>query len=140
MPVVYPCCAPFTFTVSSNASTTWLATVRGRLGLAADNWLFYATGGAAFTTLHGSFSFSETFYAAPAEVAVLSSGKTGYAVDAGNRLSQRWSVKAEYLYVDFGTGTATGLYGTGVLPSLLPFSHSIDLKANLARLGLNYHF
>jgi hypothetical protein len=30
--------------VTSNISTTWLATVRGRLGYAVNNWLFFVAG------------------------------------------------------------------------------------------------
>jgi outer membrane immunogenic protein len=38
------------FGLTSSASTTWLATARGRVGIATNNWLVYATGGAAFIT------------------------------------------------------------------------------------------
>ncbi len=139
---VYPCCAPSTFTVSSSVNTTWLATLRGRIGLTTDNWLFYAIGGAAFTTLHGNFSFFETFYGAPTEFASLSATRTGYTAGGGVEAAfwQHWSVKAEYLYLNFGTATTSGLYGTGVLVFLLPSAHTIDLKANIVRLDLNYHF
>ncbi|MGC1776391.1 MAG: outer membrane beta-barrel protein [Xanthobacteraceae bacterium] len=130
-----------TFTVTSNASADWLATARGRLGYVAGNWLFYATGGAAFTDLHGSFSFSETAFGG-AEAASLSSSKTGYAVGGGVEasLSRQWSLKAEYLFVDFGTVSASGTAAGGVLVPTYPFTHTMDLKANIARLGLNYHF
>ncbi|MGY2936678.1 opacity protein-like surface antigen [Bradyrhizobium sp. GM6.1] len=40
---LYPCCAPTGFTVSSQVSADWLATIRGRIGfLAAPTWLLYA--------------------------------------------------------------------------------------------------
>jgi outer membrane immunogenic protein len=79
---VYPCCAPTAFTVTSNVSTTWLATIRGRLGYAVNNWLFFVTGGAAFTDLRGNFAFSDTF-ANAAESASFSDTKTGYTVGGG---------------------------------------------------------
>jgi len=50
-----------TFTINSNANTDWLATARGRVGVAADNWLFFATGGAAFTDLKGNFTVHGQF-------------------------------------------------------------------------------
>jgi outer membrane immunogenic protein len=57
----------------------------------------------------------------------------GGGVEAG--LWNKRIVKAEYLFVDFGTVSATsGL----VAPFPQPMFHSIDLKANIARLGLNY--
>jgi outer membrane immunogenic protein len=131
---------PGTFTISSNADIDWLATLRGRLGFTSGNWLFYATGGAAFTTLHGNFQFSETFFNS-AETASVSAAKTGYTVGGGveTYLWQHWSVKAEYLFVDFGNVSAFGV-DTGVPFPFYSFTHSVNLKLNIARLGLNYHF
>ena len=142
-PLVQPCCAPSSFILSSSASTTWLATLRGRIGwIAGNNWLFYGTGGFAFTKLHGNFSFSENFYGAPPENASISGEKTGYTVGGGIEAPvwPNWTLKAEYLYVRFGTVAGSGSYGPPVLVSPLPFYHSIDLHANIARAGLNYHF
>jgi outer membrane immunogenic protein len=139
-PVVYHGGAG-TFTLTSNASTDWLATARGRLGYVAGNWLFFATGGFAFTDLHGNFSFSETAFGG-SEAASLSISKAGYTVGGSVEvsLSRQWSVKAEYLFVDFGTVSAFGTAAGGVLVPTYPFTHTMDLKANLARVGLNYHF
>lgn len=139
-PVVYHLGAG-TFTLTSNANTDWLATVRGRVGYVAGTWLFYATGGFAFTDLHGNFSFSETAFGG-SEAASLSSSKTGYTVGGGveTSLSRQWSVKAEYLFVDFGTVSTSGTAAGGILIPSYPFTHTMNLKANLARVGLNYHF
>ena len=46
----------FPAAISPLLDLDFLATVRGRVGLAADNWLFYVTGGAAF--LDGEFENS----------------------------------------------------------------------------------
>ncbi len=139
----YPCCAPTGFTVMSNANTTWLATIRGRLGYAVNNWLFFATGGIAFTDLHGNFGFGDTF-ASATESAALSDTKTGYTVGGGVEagLWGNWSVKAEYLYVNFGTlsTTSNNLNTTIGASPASTFTHSIDLKANILRAGLNYRF
>jgi outer membrane immunogenic protein len=127
-----------TFMVNSNASTNWLATTRGRIGFAANNWLLFATGGAAFTSLNGNFSFTDTF--APAsELVSFSNNRTGYTVGAGVELGLggQWSAKAEYLYVDFGAVSATGFLTNAPTQ---PLYHSADLKANIARLGINYRF
>jgi outer membrane immunogenic protein len=128
------------FSVNSSTSTTWLATARGRIGLAADNWLFYATGGAAFTTLKGNLSFSDQTGVTETPVS-FSNSKTGYTAGGGVEagLSPSWTVKAEYLYVKFGTVSATG----SLLPPAAagqPMLHSMDLKANIVRLGINYKF
>jgi outer membrane immunogenic protein len=142
---VYPCCAPTAFTVTSNVSTTWLATVRGRLGYAVNNWLFFVTGGVAFTDLRGNFAFSDTF-ANAAESASFSDTKTGYTIGGGVEagLWGNWSVKGEYLYANFGTLSATSTNLAAFTPVIAfptnPFTHSFDLKANIARVALNYRF
>jgi outer membrane immunogenic protein len=144
-PVLYPCCAPTNFTVNSNASTTWLATARGRLGYASNNWLFFVTGGAAFTNLSGNFTFSDTF-ATAAESSTLSGTQVGWTAGGGVEagLWGNWSLKAEYLFVDFGTVTATSTNLTAFTPPIAfptnVFTHSVDLKASIARIGLNYRF
>lgn len=144
---VYPSVAPANFTINSSASTDWLFTARPRVGFVSDGWLLYATGGLAVTELHGNFSFTDSF-APPdmfAEAASISKTKVGYAVGAGveTRLWQGWSLKAEYLFVSFGSESVTALGTTpftiGFGSNNNPFTHSIDLKANIVRLGLNYH-
>jgi outer membrane immunogenic protein len=147
-PVIYPNTLPAgfcplnCFTINSAANINWLATARGRLGIAANNWLFFATGGAAFTTLRGTFSFTDTV--PTTESASISSSRTGYTVGGGAevRLWDNWSLKAEYLFVDFArvSVNSSNLISAGFPIPGQVFAHSIDLKANIARAGLNYHF
>jgi outer membrane immunogenic protein len=133
----YPCCAPATFTISSTASTNWLGTFRGRVGVAEDNWLFYATGGAALTRLNATFSFVDDFGAS--EAASISSTRIGYAAGGGVEWGfwNHWSLKAEYLFVDFSKVSTTGTLN---FSPLNPFTHSVDLRANIGRIGVNYRF
>jgi outer membrane immunogenic protein len=58
---IYPCCAPTGFTVNSSVSTDWLITLRPRVGVAANNWLFYVTGGLAVGNVKSNFNFTDTF-------------------------------------------------------------------------------
>jgi len=46
-------------------------------------------------------------------------------------IDARWRVKAEYLYMDFGSRTF--LAGTGL-------ADTIKLRDNIARVGFNYRF
>ena len=65
--------------------------------------------------------------------------KTGYAAGAGIEapLTERLSVKAEYLYVKFSGATVE----SGLLaPFNQPFTHSADLAVNIARIGRNYRW
>jgi len=72
---------------NTNESTTWLSTVRARVGYAVDRILFYGTGGAALTNL--SFSNSYTSHSPlggfPNDVEATSASQTriGWAAGAG---------------------------------------------------------
>ncbi|RXT45049.1 outer membrane protein [Bradyrhizobium betae] len=143
---VYPCCAPTAFTVSSQVSADWLATIRGRIGfLAAPTWLLYATGGAAIAEVKGNFNFTDTFSAAT-ESAAIRDTRVGWTAGVGTEYAfgGGWSLKAEYLYVDLGRSTATStnlvtFAGTAPSPSNV-YTHSVDLKSNIVRVGVNYKF
>lgn len=142
---IYPCCDPTGFTVNTSVSTDWLITLRPRVGIAANNWLFYATGGLAVANVKSSFSFTDTFSNAT-ESASISQTRTGWTVGGGGEyaLMNGWSVKAEYLYVDLGreSTTSTNLISdNGTIPRPTNvFTHSVDLRSNIVRVGLNYKF
>jgi outer membrane immunogenic protein len=100
----------------------WFGTVRGRLGYVAGSWMPYITGGYAFAR-------------AEARLTGIGSGSTtadGYTIGGGIEwmVAPRWSIKAEYLYMNFGNEdiTIAGVTGTGKVTN------------NLGRVGINYHF
>ena len=68
----------------------------------------------------------------------------GWAVGGGLEwmVSPHWTVKAEYLFVDFGKAATTGFIAN---PAIAPgyaqgLSTSSDLSASIARAGVNYKF
>jgi outer membrane immunogenic protein len=105
----------------------WFGTVRGRVGYAFDRWLPYVTGGWAYG--HGSISGA----AAGAPFSA-SSSYSGWTAGAGLEyaLLNNWSVKGEWLYVDFGNGPSA-VTGAGTIGG----NHLTD---NIFRLGVNYKF
>jgi opacity protein-like surface antigen len=112
--------------------------------VASNNWLFYATGGLAVTRLHTDISFDDDNPSVFAEEAgKVDTTKVGYAVGGGIEapLTNRLSVKADYLHVGFGN-TAGASTANNLLPAFpaQAFTHSSDLKADMVRVGLNYHF
>jgi opacity protein-like surface antigen len=137
----YPTHSP-KYAVTSYGSIDWLFTARPRLGwVMPNNWLLYATGGLAVTQLHSDFSFVDSN-------GVLESGrvdalKAGYAVGGGVEapLTDRLSVKAEYLFVDFGN-TAGSVTANNLAPfhPHQTFTHSAGLRADILRAGFNYRF
>ena len=107
--------------------------MRGRLGYAFNNWLFYATGGWAYgrEKLEGIATISGV--SAPFS---FSTNRNGWAAGAGVEMAfhRNWSWKAEYLHVDLGDWdivTASAL-GTSV--------QTVNFTDNIVRLGVNYRF
>src|SRR4029077_6285119 len=94
----------------------WLATARGRLGWTENCFLWYATGGVAWGRVESNYSFQANQLAGPSRfpagpfAASASAIKTGWTIGGGVEtsltflgLSNRWSSKLEYLYVDLGS-------------------------------------
>jgi outer membrane immunogenic protein len=144
---IYPCCSPEGFTINSSVRSDWLFTARPRVGFANNNWLFFVTGGLAVTDVSARFSFNNSYDTSP-ESGSLSNTKAGFALGGGVEvgLVGNWTVKAEYLYVDFGRSSTISdnlLLTGGPTPVAEPtnvFTHSADLNASLVRLGVNSRF
>ena len=110
---------------SCGTSDTWLSTVRGRLGYAADRFMPYVTGGAAFSDIRAT---TPGFIGA-------TNDKAGWTVGAGLEfaIAGNWTAKAEYLYVDLGK------FNCGL--SCGPFvSDNASFTTSLVRAGVNYRF
>jgi outer membrane immunogenic protein len=104
---------------------SWLSTVRGRLGYAADRFMPYITGGAAF----GNIKASTPGFAGG------NSDRAGWTIGAGLEfaIAGNWTAKAEYLYVDLGR------FNCGLSCSLFT-TDNVSFKTNLIRAGVNYRF
>lgn len=128
------------FIITTSASTDWLFTLRGRVGATVrPDLLVYLTGGLAVTRLSTSTSYADLFGASGSWGGAAI--KTGYAVGAGAEyaFASHWTVKAEYLYLNFGgsllnNGAITGFgYGQAI-------GTRVDLTAQIARIGVNRSF
>jgi len=104
---------------SCETRNSWLSTVRGRVGYAADRFMPYVTGGLAVGDIRTSV----------AGVGSASTTKAGWTLGGGIEaaLVGKWTGKIEYLYVDLGRGGS-------VLGS------DSSLRSNVVRAGLNYRF
>lgn len=100
-------------------SNPWFGTLRGRAGYAVNNILVYGTAGVAYGSLHADVLGASESHASLGWTA-------GLGLELG--LTQNWSVRAEYLYIDLG-GNTFGLTG---------LSHNID--SSVFRMGVNYRF
>lgn len=103
----------------------WEGTVRGRIGAAFDRLLVYATGGVGF----GEFTAS----AAIPGIGSLSASKSSAALVVGGGvevgITNNFSARVEYLYLDTGNVPLTTIGGTSVAGRV---------QDNLVRAGLNF--
>jgi outer membrane immunogenic protein len=106
-------------------SDSWLSTVRGRLGYAADRFMPYITGGAAFGDIKAS---------TPGFVGA-SNTNAGWTLGGGIEMSiaGNWSAKAEYLYVDLGKFNCGIACGAAL-------TNNVSFNTSLVRAGVNYRF
>jgi outer membrane immunogenic protein len=119
--------------LQTSFGANWVATARGRAGLAVDATLFYLTGGLAFGHLQNSVIV-------PGEIFLhQDTTKAGWTAGVGieHMLSANWTAKAEFRYVDFGTSSASCSPGFGSC-SFYRSQFGNTLKMGL--VGLNYKF
>lgn len=107
-------------------SDTWLSTVRGRLGYAADRFMPFVTGGLAVGDIRASTPGFTT----------QSTTNAGWTLGGGLEaaLSPNWTAKAEYLYVDLGKFNCGVSCGGGLT------TDNVSFHTNLIRAGVNYKF
>jgi outer membrane immunogenic protein len=94
-------------TLTAHSTADIQGSIRGRLGVAWDRALIYATGGVAFAgvnsdlSLRGFNAAGMPFFASASR----SNTRTGWTVGGGIEyaLTNNWSIGAEYRYSDFGT-------------------------------------
>lgn len=107
-------------------SDTWLSTVRGRLGYAADRFMPYVTGGAAFGDIRAQ---------APG-LGQVGADRSGWTLGGGLEaaLTTNWTAKVEYLYVDLGSFNCGLNCGAGLT------TDNVSFHTNILRAGVNYKF
>lgn len=133
------------FTSVQDFSADWLVTVRPRAGIIVnDNLLIYGTAGLAITNFKYSETVVGTAGAGPFGEAFSRNGpKAGFVVGVGAEyaLNNHWSLRAEYLYLNFGSTKGVAQLTFPTIPgSSTQFNYDIKLQENIARVALNYKF
>jgi outer membrane immunogenic protein len=105
-------------------TNNWLGTARGRVGYAFDRVLPYVTGGLAVGEVQADV----------AGINVATNTNTGWTVGAGVEyaITNNWSAKAEYLYVDLGN------FNCGIACGANP--DNVSFRSHIARGGINFRF
>jgi len=104
-------------------------TVRGRIGYAPGHWLFYATGGFAWTYDRQTLTNLTTGASESPFV-----WRLGWAAGAGVEapIAPHWTAKLEYLFIDYGNKTYQ------FSAEAQPFTSNFPLQE--VRAGVNYQF
>ena len=123
---------------SDSSRSTWLWTLRPRVGVTFGNALAYVTGGLAI----GNHTFSQNYFIpflSDTGGGSANSTRTGWTAGAGLEyaLGGHWSVKGEYLHVDLGSVSFDSVFANH--PGAL--FHATDrLTSDIGRVGINYKF
>jgi outer membrane immunogenic protein len=122
-----------------------MSTLRARVGfLASDRFLIFATAGGALS----NWSLSHTFQQ-PGVVGGANGSENrnvtriGWTVGGGVEyaVNNQWSVRAEYLYANFGTANGTLVTAVAGGPAFVTnFAERDHLSESIARIALNYRF
>jgi outer membrane immunogenic protein len=120
----------------SKTKINWFGTVRGRVGYAFDRFMPYFTGGFAY--MHSKADLTVSYPTTGSVRTASTSGtNTGWVIGGGIEaaIAGNWTVKAEYLYVDFGTIGSNFDFGVNNT-----IHADADVQVSLVRAGLNYRF
>jgi outer membrane immunogenic protein len=117
----------------AETSERWLATYRGRLGMKlSKSWMAYVTGGGASAAV--KITATEPGAGIAWESQVRSGWTAGVGVEAARIHS--FTVKAEYLYVDFGNPSFFNPPPAGFFNR----AGGVRLHDNIFRIGMNHKF
>lgn len=109
----------------------WYATLTGRVGVAIDRTLLFATAGGIITQYGATYGDLDAGATDPTDTTTLGGPQLGYLVGGGAEFAfdANWTAKLEYNYFNLGTDTTTNTDGD-------VFVHRNN--AHLIRFGLNF--
>lgn len=109
----------------------WYGTAAARIGFSDSRWLFYGKGGLALANITNKAGAVNSGAIDSGDYTSLDDIRVGWTAGGGVEFAfQRdWSMKIEYLYMDFGTDKSSNFDGDR-------FSH--DNSLHTVKVGLNY--
>jgi outer membrane immunogenic protein len=130
-------------TAGASNKVEWFGTLRGRIGVAFDRVLLYATGGLAYGNSKASIVWADNSGAGFIAAAADDSTRVGWVAGAGVEwaFAPNWSLKGEYQYIDLGSRTISAPETTlGGLPTVFNVSTDVRTDFHTGRIGVNYRF
>lgn len=117
--------------------------MRPRLGWAQDNWLAFVSGGLAVTRVTLETTFSDNFTGNASGHDTDTETRLGWTLGLGGEvvLDGNWSLRADYLYADFGrVDTSALVTNPGSPGNSSVLESSADLQTHTVLIGLTYRF
>ncbi len=117
--------------LQASGHTDWISTLTGRVGFAADRWLFYVKGGGAWVENHATLTNLTTGAAVSA-----SNTNSGWTAGVGTEwaFSGPWSAKIEYDHIELDNWSPST--SAIIAGDRLNISRHIDM----VKAGVNYRF
>lgn len=137
--------------IAYSSDLDWFGTVRGRVGYGVDRALVYFTGGFAYGGIKNEVNYRSAGNPSGWDYR-FDGTATGYVIGGGveYKFTPRWSVKAEYQYIDLGKNDPTshgaswgngGSYTGPPSNPIGPYKNSLTEDAfHTVRAGVNYSF
>ncbi len=124
------------------SDSDFYTTFRGRIGVALNCWLFYATGGGIGVN-YDTRVFDNDISIGLGELnAHKQEFDWGYTVGGGveRKFGRRWSIKLEYLYFNLDDQTFSAPFISVTGRQFGPFGWRAETEGHIVRGGLNFHF
>ena len=128
------------FVIGQSMTATYLATVRPRIGIAADRNLGYITGGVAFTRASYTESYVDLGVPPGSGIATAAKELTGWTAGVGweHAWADHATFKIEYLFAGFPKTSVAGvIVGPG---GVNPLNGTANLIIQTLRGGVNFKF
>lgn len=108
-------------------------TITARLGFIQNRWLFYAKGGLALADIETRAGAVAGAFPVLGDLTDMDDTRAGYAVGGGAEYAfhPNWSMKFEYLYMDFGEDGSGNIDGD---------TFHNDNNIHTVKVGINYRF
>jgi outer membrane immunogenic protein len=115
----------------ATVSYGWYGTATARIGFSDSRWMIYGKGGLALASITNEAGGSTLGAVDANDYTKLDEIRAGWALGGGVEFAfqRNWTMKVEYLYMDFGKDTSTNASGD-------QFSH--DNSLHTLKVGLNY--
>jgi len=116
----------------------WIATLAARLGVAANNWLFYGKVGGGWTD--NRFTVADVITGASINIG--SNTRSGWLAGAGVEwaITNNWTIKLEYDYLALGSRSFTIPVGAPLSPLLIGDNFTGNRNVQEVKVGFNYLF